>query len=174
VLQLLAGDGGVLPLTASDVEAMDSALAAALSVAGVWAGDVIVPLSPHRGIAVAAARLGAQLVVAAHGDPAAAAAATGATVVFATAHADVRAFRERLEALGGGATIRFVAGTASDAAGWPHRPFLGRPETGVVAASCGHGDWLHVLDAAGTAHVDGETLDGPCPCGRALPRLRLT
>src|SRR5581483_9413895 len=142
VVQLLAGDGGVLELTAGDVEAMDSALATALSIAGVEAGDIIVPLSPHRGIAVAAERLGARLVVAAHGDPAAAAAAAGATVVFATAHADVRAFRDRLEALGGGGTVRFVAGTARDAAGWPVRPFHGRPETGVVAASCGHGDWL--------------------------------
>jgi ketosteroid isomerase-like protein len=174
--ELLAGDGWVLPLTAGDVAEMDSALAAALAVAGVTSNDAILPLSPHRGIAVAAARLGARIVVPA--GPDAAAAAGAATVAFASAHADVSGFHGR------------VVGTAPGA----DRPLLGRPETGVFAAGCGQS--LHALESS-IVEIDGGELlvtplgrrgapllrlataiharwvDGACPCGSELRRLEL-
>ena len=171
--QLLIGDGYVLPLTAGDVEEMDSALAAALAVAGVTAEDAILPLAPHRGIAVAAAKLKARLVVpTGPGVPAA------ATVAFAPAGADASTFAGP------------VIGTAPGA----DRPLLGRPETGVFAASCGRS--LHALESAIVEIEDGELLvtplgrrgspllrfapgirarwvEGPCPCGSDLPRVEL-
>ena len=175
--QLLAGDGWVLPLTAGDVEELDSALAAALAVAGVTADDVILSLAPHRGIAAAAARLKARLVVPTGPDVVA-----EATVAFAPTHADVSAFH-------GGPVI----GTAPGA----DRALLGRPETGVYAAACGRGEWLHSLESHVVEIGDGggllvtplgrrgapilrlvtgipaRWLDGACPCGSALPRLEL-
>jgi ketosteroid isomerase-like protein len=171
--QLLTGEGYVLPLTAGDVDEMDSALASALAVAGVTAEDAILPLSPHRGIAAAAAKLKARLVVpTGPGVPAA------ATVAFAPAHADASGFDGP------------VIGTAPGA----DRPLLGRPVTGVFAASCGQS--LHALESHIVEIEEGEVLvtplgrrgapllryatgirarwiDGPCACGRELHRLEL-
>jgi ketosteroid isomerase-like protein len=177
--ELLAGDGWVLPLTSGDVDEMDAALAAALGVAGVTSADAILSLAPHRGIAAAAARLGARLVVAT--GPEAASAADAATVAFAPVYADPAGFRDGL-----------VVGTASGA----DRRLLGRPETGVFAAACGRGAALHVLESCLVEIVggrllvtplgrrgapllrldtglDGQWLEGECPCGSPLPRLEL-
>ena len=207
VRQVLACDGFALPLTAADVDEIDGALAAALELAGVRGDDLVLPLASHRGLAAAAGRLGVRVVVSGTADPAAAAAETGATVLFAPAHSDVAAFRERAAGLGSGLpAVRLVVGTAADAAGWPHAPLLGSPPTGVVAAACGQGDGLHVLPSqiveitkpAGAPVEPGEPgellvtplgrrgapllrfavgargafLEGACPCGSALPRLR--
>jgi hypothetical protein len=177
--ELLAGDGWVLPLTAGDVDEMDTALATALGVAGVTAADAILSLAPHRGIAAAAAKLGARLVVPAGPDVASVAAV--ATVAFAPAHADVSGFHHGP-----------IVGTAPGA----DRPLLGRPETGVFAAACGEGHSLHALESTIVEIVehrllvtplgrrgapllrldtglDGRWVDGDCPCGTALPRLEL-
>jgi hypothetical protein len=176
--ELLAGDGWVLPLTAGDVDEMDAALAAALGIAGITSADAILSLAPHRGIAAAAAKIGARLVVPT--GPDAASAAGSATVAFAPGHAEVTGFHG------------LVVGTASGA----DRPLLGRPETGVIAAACGQGAALHVLESCVVEidggrllvtplgrrgapmlrldiGLDGRWLDGDCPCGRALPRLEL-
>jgi ketosteroid isomerase-like protein len=148
VRHVLALDGFVLPLTAADVEEIDAALANALALAGVTAGDALLPLSSHRGLAVAAAKLGARLVVPGTPDAVGAAAAGRATVLFASAHADVAAFRARANELGADLrTLRLVVGTVSDAAGWPHARLYGTPATGVVAAACRQGDGLHVLES---------------------------
>jgi ketosteroid isomerase-like protein len=178
--ELLAGEGWVLPLTAGDVEEMDSSLAAALDVAGVGPDDSILSLAPHRGLAAAAARLGARLVVPAA--PGAGSAAASATVAFASAHADLS-----------GAGGLLVVGTAPGA----DRTLLGRPETGVFAAACGEGAALHALESSVVEIVEGELLvtplgrrgapllrlatgiharwlDGSCPCGSSLPRLSLS
>ncbi len=178
--QLLAGDGWVLPLTAGDVDELDATLAAALAVAGVTADDAVVPLVPHRGLAAAAAKLKARYVV-----PVGSAGLEAATVAFAPAQADVEAARPH---------VRFVAGTAAGV----DRLFLGSPETGVVAAACGHGHWLHVLESQyveigedgrllvtplgrrgapllryATGRRARFWLDSACPCGSTLPRLEL-
>lgn len=172
----------MLPLTAGDVDELDATLAAALVVAGVTADDAVVSLVPHRGIAAALAKLKARLVVPA--GPGAAGLGS-ATVAFAPSHADVDAARGQ---------VRLVVGTADGV----DRPFLGRPETGVIAAACGHGSRLHVLESQ---HVEigeqGELLVTPlgrrgapllryatgdrarfrpgsaCPCGSTLPQLEL-
>jgi ketosteroid isomerase-like protein len=175
--QLVAGDGWVLPLTAGDVEELDATLAAALAVAGVTADDAVVPLVPHRGLAAAVAKLKARYVV-----PVGPAGLDAATVAFAPAHADVSAFRNGP-----------VIGTAPGA----DRPLLGRPETGVYAAGCGRGGWLHALESHVVEVGEGGELlvtplgrrgapilrlvvglrarwvDGACPCGSTLPRLEL-
>ena len=81
-----------------------------------------------------------------HGRPGCRRGRDGRHRLFAPAHSDVAAFRERAAGLGSGLpAVRLVVGTAADAAGWPHAPLLGSPPTGVVAAACGQGDGLHVL-----------------------------
>jgi ketosteroid isomerase-like protein len=180
--QLLVGEGWVLPLTGGDVDELDATLAAALAVAGVTADDDVVSLVPHRGIAAAVAKLKARLVVPA--GPGAAGLGS-ASVAFAPSHADVDAARGQ---------VRLVVGTADGV----DRRFLGSPETGVIAAACGHGSRLHVLESQ---HVEigeqAELLVTPlgrrgapllryatgdrarfrpgsaCPCGSTLAQLEL-
>jgi ketosteroid isomerase-like protein len=146
--QVVAFDRVVLPLTAADVDEADRVLADALALAGVTRADLVMPLVPHRGLGAAAARLGVRVLVPGTPDTVGAAAAGGATVLFAPASADVPAFRarssERGADLGG---VRLVVGTAADAAGWPHARLYGTPPTGVVAGACTERAGLHVFDA---------------------------
>ena len=152
-VQLLACEGFVLPLTESDVDGIDDALAAALTIAGVTGADSILTLVPHRGLAEAAARLGARLVVPATHDDATAAKLAAPTVLFAPTGADVPAFRAATGKLD---SVRLVVGTSADTAGWPQARIWGAPAAGALAASCGHGDGLHVLESHIVEIVDAD------------------
>jgi ketosteroid isomerase-like protein len=166
VSQLVAFDHVVLPLTAADVDEADGVLAGALALAGVTPADLVMPLVPHRGLAAAAARLGARILVPGTPDAVDAAAAGGATVLFAPASADVPAFRARAGERGADlGALRLVVGTAADAAGWPHARLYGTPATGVVAGACTRRAGLHVFDAhvVEIVRVNGE----PAPPGIA-------
>ena len=126
-----------------------------------------------------------RLVVPGTADPAAAAAETGATVLFAPAHSDVvRSGRARPGSAPSSRRCGSSSAPAADAAGWPHAPLLGSPATGVVAAACGQGDGLHVLQSqiveitkpAGAPVEPGEPgellVDPARPARRSAPALR--